>query len=178
MMKYPAMSILIPSALVLSVLAGGPYAAAEDAGGGLKAPAVDPVRGGFSSEEARTARAAALKAKIKAVKEGKNRPVTENAVVPIGHRSVRGTNEIKAKMEASKDSGKRGTAKLQGYLSSFLGGMQSLNDALSGAEDNGELSAKQKARLKERKISFKERLKLELEKKRQRNNARNGKDGD
>jgi len=43
---------------------------------------------------------------------------------------------------------------------------------ISISDDNGELSAEAKKRRMERKMSFKERLKLELEKKKKRNVAR------
>jgi len=132
-------------------------------------PVTQAIRGHVSSSEQKAARAAALRARIKAVEEGKNRPsTTEKTVVPIEHRSVRGSQEMKKKMEAAKDSGKRGTAKLKGYLNGFLGSLQEVSDMLSAAEDKGQRSARQK----KRKMSFKERLKIELEKKRQRNNAR------
>jgi len=169
MRKYFLAALLALSTLALNVLAEVPYAIAEDSGSGLHAPVMEPVRGSFSSEAARADRAAKLRAKIKAIKEGKNRPVMEEVVVPIEHRNVRGSEQIKAKMEASKDSGKRGTAKMQGYIDGFMGGLQSFSEMLSGPEDKARLSARQQ----ERKMSFKERLKMELEKKRQRNEAKN-----
>jgi len=168
MRKYSVMAMLILNALALNVLAGVSYATAEDAGGGLKAPVMEPVRGSFSSEETRADRVAKLKVKMKAIEEGTNRPVAEEAVVPIEHRSVRGSDAIKAKIEASKDSGKKGTAKMQGYINGFMGGLQNLSNMLSDPEDKEKLSARQQ----ERKMSFKERLKMELEKKRQRNFVR------
>jgi len=168
MRKYSLMVLLTLNALVLNVLAGVSYAAAEDASGDLKAPVMGSVRGSFSSEDARAERAAKLRAKMEAIEERRNRPVAKEAVVPIEHRSVRGSEQIKAKIEASKDSGKKGTAKMQGYINGFMGGLQNLSSMLSGPEDKEKLSARQK----ERKMSFKERLKLELEKKRQRNEAR------
>lgn len=162
MNKYFVMGLLI-----LNILAVSSYAIAED-GIKFKASVVEPIQGSFSSEETRADRAAKLRAKIKAIEEGTNRPVAEEIVVPIEHRSVRGSDQIKEKIEASKDSGKRGSAKIQSYINGFLGGMQSFSDMLSSSEDREKLSVRQK----ERKMSFKERLKMELEKKRQRNETR------
>jgi len=168
MRKCSVIAMLMLNALTLNVLAGVSYAVAEDASDGLKAAVMEPVRGSFSSEETRADRAAKLRAKMKAIEERRNRPVAEKVVVPIEHRNVRGSEQIKAKMEASKGSGKRGTAKIQGYINGFMGGLRSFSDMLSGPEDKEQLSA----RKKERKMSFKERLKMELKKKQQRNFVR------
>ncbi len=158
--------------MALCLLAAAPrVVAAEETGAtsNITASVVQPARGHVSSPEQKAARAAKLRARIKAIEEGKNRSsTTEKTVVPIGHRSVRGSEQIKKKMEAAKESGKKGTAKLKGYFSGLLGSLQKFSDTLSSYEDKGRISA----RKKERKMSFKERLKIELEKKRQRNNAR------
>jgi len=65
MRKHFLMVFLILILLTLNALAGISYAIAENADGGLKAPVAEPVRGSFSSEEARADRAEKLKAKIK-----------------------------------------------------------------------------------------------------------------
>ncbi len=87
----------------------------------------------------------------------------EKAVVPIGHRTALGVDQMKRKEKAAKGSGKRGTALLKGYLSGFLGGLNNFSHGLRNSEGKV-LTAKQK----EKRLSFKERLKLELERKRQR----------
>jgi len=167
MRKFSIMAVLAFNTLILNMFTGVMYATAED-DIHFHAPVAEPVRGSVSSEETRADRAAKLKVKMRAIEEGTNRPVAEKVVVPIEHRSVRGSDAIKAKMEASKGSGKRGTAKMQGYINGFMGGLQNLSNMLSGPEDKEKLSARQR----ERKMSFKERLKMELEKKRQRNFVR------
>ncbi len=154
--------------LALNILLGVPYAIAGNSDIHFRAPIVEPVRGSISSEDARVDRAAKLRARMKAIEEGKNRPVVEDVAVPIEHRSVRGSDQIKAKMKASKDSGKRGTAKMQSYINGFMGGLQRLSDTLSSFKDREQLNVRQK----ERRMSFRERLKLELEKKRKRNEAK------
>jgi len=154
--------------LALNILLGVPYAIAGNSDIHFRAPIVEPVRGSISSEDARVDRAAKLRARMKAIEEGKNRPVVEDVAVPIEHRSVRGSDQIKEKMQASKDSGKRGTAKMQSYINGFMGGLQRLSDTLSSFKDREQLNVRQK----ERRMSFRERLKLELEKKRKRNEAK------
>ncbi|MDQ6959009.1 MAG: hypothetical protein Q9M24_07870 [Mariprofundaceae bacterium] len=162
------MAALVLNASILNIFTEARYATAGEDDIYFRAPVVEPARGSVSSEDTRADRAAKLKVKMKAIEEGTNRPVAEEVVVPIGHRSVRGSDAIKAKIEASKDSGKKGTAKMQGYINGFMGGLQSLSNMLSDPEDREKLSTRQK----ERKMSFKERLKLELEKKRERNFVR------
>jgi len=168
MRKFSIMAVLALNTLILNIFTEVIYATAGENDIHFHAPAVEPARGSISSEETRADRTAKLKIKMKAIEEGKNRPAAEEAVVPIEHRSVRGSDAVKAKIEASKDSGKKGTAKMQSYINGFMGGLQSLSNMLSGPEDKEKLSTRQK----EQKMSFKERLKLELEKKRQRNFAR------
>jgi len=85
------------------------------------------------------------------------------AAVPVGHRTALGIDQIKQKEEAAKGSSKRGTAKLQGYISGFMGGINSFSHSISNTKGET-LTAKQK----EKRLSFKERLKLEMERKRQR----------
>jgi len=93
----------------------------------------------------------------------KHRSAAQKTVVPIERRTVYGAEQIKKKAEASKESGKRGNAKLNGYLNGFLDGLNSVSRSLSST-DGKVLTAKQK----ERRMSFKERLKLEMERKQQR----------
>jgi len=90
----------------------------------------------------------------------------KKAVVPVGHRTALGVDQIRAKEKAAKGSSKRGTAKLKGYFNGFLNGMNSVSHSLSNP-DGKVLTAKQK----EKRLSFKEQLKLEMERKRQRNNV-------
>ncbi|MDQ6982277.1 MAG: hypothetical protein Q9M08_04625 [Mariprofundus sp.] len=92
-------------------------------------------------------------------------PAVQKAAVPIERRTVYGAEQIKKKAEASKESGKRGNAKLNGYLNGFLDGLNGLSRNLSKTE--GPMTARQK----EKRMSFKERLELELERKQQRNNG-------
>jgi len=96
----------------------------------------------------------------------KHRSAAQKAVVPIERRTVYGAEQIRKKAEASKGSGKRGNAELNGYLNGFLDGLNGLSRNLSKTE--GPMSARQK----EKRMSFKERLKLELERKQQRNNGK------
>lgn len=168
MRNFSIMAALALNALILNIFTEAMYATAGEDDVHFRAPAVEPVRGSVSSEDARADRAAKLKVKMKAIEEGTNRPVAEKVVVPIEHRSVRGSDQIKGKMEASKDSGKRGNAKIHSYINGFLGGLQRFSDTLSSPGDKKQLSERQK----ERKMSFRERLKLELEKKKKRNEAR------
>jgi len=95
----------------------------------------------------------------------KHRSAAQKAVVPIERRTVYGAEQIKKKVQASKGSGKRGNAELNGYINGFLDGLNGLSRNLSKTE--GPLTARQK----EKRMSFKERLKLELERKQQRNNG-------
>lgn len=150
--------------LTLSMLAGGTCAVAEGDSYNFKAPAVEPARGSVSSDAQRAERAAALKAKMKAIKEGKNHPAVEKANVPIEDRTVQGTDQIKAKMKASEKSGEKGTRKLKEYVSGMFGSLQGLSNLFSGPEDKERLAERER----ERNMSFKERLNLELEKQKKR----------
>jgi len=90
----------------------------------------------------------------------------EKVIVPVGHRTAYGADQVKDKEEAAKESSKRGTEQLKGYLNGFLKGINSASRSLSNP-DGKELTAKQK----EKRLSFKEQLKLEMGRKRQRNSA-------
>jgi len=90
--------------------------------------------------------------------------VAGKATVPVGHRTAYGTDQIQQKEQAAKGSSKRGTAKLKGYINGFMDGLNSFSRSMSTTEGKA-LTAKQK----EKRLSFKEQLKLEMERKRQRN---------
>jgi len=167
MMRYFLMSMLILNALILGVLAGVSTAVAED-DIKFKAPVVQPVRGSVSTEDQQTDRAAKLKVKMKAIEEHRFYPKREATLVPEYRKTARGTDQVKAKAELSKDAGKRGTAKLKSYIHAVFGGFESPEMAKyiakhgrSGAH-SGNLVG----------MSFQERLKLELEKKKKRNETR------
>jgi len=159
MNKYFLMGLL-----TLSILPVSSYAAAEDGGVKFKAPVVEPVRGNVSTEDQKAGRAAKLKAKMKAIEEHRFYPKRKTALVPEYRKTARGTDQIKAKAELSKDAGKRGTAKLKSYIHAIFGGFESPEMANYIAENGHGDSTKG--------MSFKTRLKLELEKKKQRNEAR------
>jgi len=164
MKKYFVMGLL-----ALNILAVGSYAEAQDSGVKFKAPVVEPVRGSVSSEDQKADRAAKLRAKIKAIEERRLHPPKKVlAPVPLYRKNVRGLDKIKAKEELSKDSGKRGTAKLKSYIHAIFGGFESPALAKYIAEHGrpGGNPDTMKG------MSFKARLKLELEKKRKRNEAR------
>jgi len=168
MKKSFVMFVLALSALGLNILAGGSSAAAEDSGG-LKAPVVEPVRGSISTEGQQAARAAKLKAKIKAIEEHQIHPPKEVAKpVPLYRKNVRGTKEIKEKEKLSKGAGKRGTAKLKSYIHAIFGGFKSAGMSNYIAEHGrpGGNPASMRG------MSFKARLKLELKKQQQRDEAR------
>ncbi len=168
MRKGFVMLVLVLNVLGLNILVSGSASAAEN-NGGLKAPMVEPVRGDFSNGSQQAARAAALKAKIKAIEERRLHPPKEVAKpVPLYRRSVRGTNEIKAKEDLSKNAGKRGTAKLKSYIHAIFGGFESAGMRDYAAE-HGHSGGNHDSM---RGMTFKERLKLELKKKRQRNEVR------
>ncbi len=168
MKKCFVMFVLALSALGLNMLAGGPSAAAEDSGG-LKAPVVEPVRGSVSTEDQQAARAAELKAKIKAIEEHQLHPIKKVAApVPLYRKNVRGTSQIKEKEELSKDAGKRGTAKLKSYIHAIFGGFESagMRNYIAEHGRSGGNPANMRG------MSFKARLKMELKKQRQRDEAR------
>jgi hypothetical protein len=160
--------VYVMALLAMSVSLGGSYAVAENDTYNFKAPAVEPARGNVSSDAQRAERTAALKAKMKAIEEGKEHPAVEKVNVPLEDRTVHGTDQIKAKMEASKKTGEKGTAKLKEYVSGVFGSLQGLSDVFSGPEDKEKLAERDR----ERNMSFKERLNLELEKQKQRTEAK------
>jgi len=135
--------------LVLSMLSMGSIASAGNDGAKAESPTVVPVRMHVSSERQRAMRAEKIKAKIKAIKERRLRSRNEVAEpAPLVRKTVQGSEGIKAKIEASKASGKRGTAKLKSYIYAVLG--------------NPEAAGKVK------KLTFKQRLALQKAKDRQR----------
>jgi len=169
MRKFFIMTILAFNVWGLNLLTGISHATAGDDAVHFHAPVVAPVRNSISSEEQQADRAAQLKAKIKAIEERQLHPPKKIAApVPLYRKNVRGTDNIKAKEQLSKDAGKRGTAKLKSYIHAIFGGFESPEMAKyiarhgrpGGNPDN----------LKG--MSFQEHLKLELEKKRKRNEAR------
>lgn len=156
------------SLLAIGVLAGGAYATAEDASGGSNTPAVESSQAHASSDSQRAERAAALKAKINAYKEGRMHPTIKKVDKPIADQNVRGANKIQAKIADSKKAGERGNAKLKQYMNDLFGGLQGYSDAFSGSENKGSEDKEKTAR----KMSFKERLKLELAKQKKRTEAK------
>jgi len=116
-------------------------------------PTVSPViqtpeRGHVSSSEDRLDRAAQLKAKIKAIEEQEHHPVSEEKAVPLYNQTAHGSEQLKEKMNLSKDAGKRGNKRLTSYVEVIFG---------QGILDDSHPEAK---------MSFKERLKQEQEKQR------------
>jgi len=168
MRRFFILAVLTFNALVLNVFVVHSSAAAEGDDIHFHAPVVEPVRGNVSTEDQKADRAAKLKAKMKAIEEHRFYPKKKAAPVPEYRKTARGTEQIKAKEELSKDAGKRGTAKLKSYMHAIFGGFESpamaKYIAKHGRPGGNPDSLKG--------MSFQERLKLELEKKRKRNEAR------
>jgi len=152
MRKFSIMAVLTFNVLMLNVFSEITYAAAGDDDIHFHAPVVEPIRGNVSSEDQQVDRATKLRAKIKAIEERRLHPQKKAAEpVPLYRKNVRGNDNIKAKMRLSKEAGKRGTEKLQSYLHAVFGGC--------GTPES---------RHDKRKLTFKERLKQEIEKQRSR----------
>ncbi len=169
MKNFSIITVLAFNALILNVFAGITYATAGDDDIHFHAPVVEAVRGSVSSEDQQAERAAQLKAKIKAIEERQLHPPKKVAApVPLYRKNVRGTDQIKAKEALSKDAGKRGTDKLKSYMHAVFGGFESPAMAKYIAKHGrpGGNPASMKG------MSFQERLKLELAKKRKRNESR------
>jgi len=122
--------------------------------------------GSVSSPEKKAVRAAKLKARIKAIEEGRGHPRQgKKAAVPLEQQTVRGSGRIKAKMRASEESGKKATRKLHQWYSSIMEKARALTGRMSISKKDMETDENRK---RERKMSFKERLKLELARQRER----------
>jgi len=128
--------------LALSMFSVGSIASAGNDGVKSELPVVNPVSVAVSREQQKTIRAEKIKAKIKAIKE--RRLQSRNKVAeptPLYRKNVQGSAGIKAKIEASKGSGKHGSAKIKSFFHEFFG--------------NPEAAGKVK------KLTFKQRLALQ-----------------
>ncbi len=166
--------------LCLGMLTGISRAGADEAGGadrisgipsGAGAATSPAVRGHVSSSEQKASRAAKLKAKIKAIEEGRLHAAKKiEKPVPVAHQSARGSDQIRKKMEATEESGKKATRKLKSLVSGFMKKVREFSGKYSvGSREDGKSALK---RQRERKMSFREQLKLELDRQRERKKAR------
>jgi len=129
--------------------------------------ATPPDQGHVSSPEQKANRAAKLKAKIKAIEERSERA---KEPVPVAHQTARGSEQIREKMKASEESGKKATRKVKNWFSGIAGSIRKFSRKHGiSPKDGGKRALEEKP---EREMSFKEQLKFELEKQRERKKAK------
>jgi len=164
--------------LLLCLLTGVVRSGAEEAGEAGRisgsSPAADMTaapsadHGHISSPEQKTSRAAKLKAKIKAIEERRLHAVEKP--VPVAHQTARGSEQVKEKMKASEESGKKATQDVKNWFSGIAGTIRKFSRKHGiSPKDGGKRALEEKP---EREMSFKEQLKFELEKQRERKKAK------
>jgi len=163
--------ILLSLCLLAGVVRGGAEAGEAgriselSSGAGMTGAA--PDYGHVSSPEQKTSRAAKLKAKIKAIEERRLHAVEKP--VPVAHRTARGSEQVKEKMKASEESGKKATQDVKNWFSGIAGTIRKFSRKHGiSSKDGGKRALEEKP---EREMSFKEQLKFELEKQRERKKA-------
>jgi len=162
--------ILLSLCLLTSVVRSGAGEAGRISG---SSPAADMTaapaeHGHISSPEQKTSRAAKLKAKIKAIEERRLHAVEKP--VPVAHQTARGSEQVKEKMKASEESGKKATQDVKNWFSGIAGTIRKFSRKHRISPKNGGKRALEEK--PEREMSFKEQLKFELEKQRERKKAK------
>lgn len=167
MRKFLGM-ILLSLCLLTSVVRSGAEEAGRISGSSSDAymTATSPDRGHLSSPEEKTSRAAKLKAKMKAIEE---RHLRAKEPVPVAHQTARGSGQIREKMKATEESGKKATQKVKDWFSGIAGTIRKFSKKHEiSSKDGGKSTLEKKG---EREMSFREQLKLELERQRERKKA-------